>query len=45
MGFRRSLEIAQVNKSINGVLEAYRKLLKGSLSLAVAIKYRKESLA
>jgi hypothetical protein len=35
MALRRSLEIAQANKNINGVLEAFRKLVKGSLELAV----------
>lgn len=35
MSLRRSIEIAQVNKNINGVLEAFRKLIKGSLELAV----------
>lgn len=45
MALRRSLEIAQVNKNINGVLEAFRKLIKGSLELAVKLKYSKASLA
>jgi len=41
---RRSLEIAQVNKNINGVLEAFRKLIQGSLELAIKLKYKKSSL-
>ena len=44
MTFRRSLEIAQANKNIHGVLETIRKLIKGSLEVAIALKYRKQSL-
>ena len=44
MSLRRSLEIAQVNKNINGVLEAFRKLIQGSLELAIKLKYKKSSL-
>ena len=45
MGFRRSLEICQINKNINGILECFRKMIQGSLDLAVTLKYRKSSLA
>lgn len=45
MTLRRSLEIAQANKNIHGVLETIRKLIKGSLEVAIALKYRKQSLA
>lgn len=42
MALRRSLEIAQANKNINGVLEAFRKLVQGSLELAVQLRYCKD---
>lgn len=41
MTLRRSLEIAQANKNIHGVLETIRKLIQGSLSIATTLKYRK----
>lgn len=44
MALRRSLEIAQANKNINGVLEAFRKLVQGSLQLAIQLRYNKERL-
>ena len=45
MTLRRSLEIAQANKNIHGVLETIRKLIKCSLDVAITLKYRKQSLS
>jgi hypothetical protein len=42
---RRSIEIAQVNRNINGVLESFRKLIGCSLQLAIKLKYNKHSLS
>lgn len=44
LGYRRSLEIAQANKNINGVLEAFKKLVQGSLQLAITLRYKKSAL-
>lgn len=44
MSLRRSIEIAQANKNINGLLEAFKKLIKNSLQIAIKLKYQKSSI-
>ena len=41
---RRAIEIAQVNKNINGVLESFRKFIKFSLDIAIQYKYWKNQM-